>query len=206
MGVAGLEVGEGAAGGRGIGDAMLAVVVADPTAARRALAHLESGDAHGAVLSLGAADGPSPDTRWLAGSAGESVRAHVRAADPRVAALLDELLAGAVRVSEWGAALDASLAHPDAIVVTDDGHRFSPTGWRLGAAGGGATAAALDDAHRRAETARDDHEQRERQLRVTREALVAARQAEADLARRLDANDARFTACLLYTSDAADEL
>jgi chromosome segregation protein len=172
------------------GEAMLAVVVADPSAARRALSHLKSGDGHGAVLSLGGA----PDVVRFTPAAGQAVRSHVRAADPRVGRLLDSLLAGAVRVDGWEAALETALSHPGAIIVTDDGHRFSPNGWRLGASGGGATAAALDDAQRRAEAARAEMETRETAVRVTKAELVAARQVEADLARRLDTNDAKFTA------------
>ncbi len=45
--------------------------------------------------------------------------------------------------------------------MTPDGHRFSATGWRLGAAGGGATAAALDDAASRANSERSALQQRE---------------------------------------------
>ncbi|MGD9704001.1 MAG: chromosome segregation protein SMC [Acidimicrobiia bacterium] len=174
------------------GDAMLAVVVADPSAARRALAHLDSGDAHGAVLSLGAGEHHAGAS--ASAGVGEPVRAHVRSSDQRVSRLLDGLLAGAVRVVGWEAALDASLAHPNAVVVTDDGHRFSPTGWRLGVAGGGATAAALDDAQRWAESARTELDLCDERVSVAKAELAAARQAEADLGRRLDMNDAKFTA------------
>ena len=174
------------------GDAMLAVVVADPPAARRALAHLDSGDAHGAVLALGS--GVPRDARRAAAGVGDPLRSHVRSLDDRVSQLLDGLLAGAVRVVGWEAALEASLAHPDAVVVTDDGHRFSATGWRLGVSGGGATAAALEDAQRRAAAARTELDDRDDRVRLAKAELAAAVQAEADLARRLDTNDARFTA------------
>ena len=48
-------------------------------------------------------------------------------------------------------AVDVALAHPDAVVVTPDGDRFGRSGWRVGAAGSGATGAALDEARHRAE-------------------------------------------------------
>ena len=190
-----VEVDEGwqAAFEAAAGDAMLAVVVADPAVARRALARLESGDAHGAVLALGSAAGV-PAVAAFAPGRGESVRAHVRAADRRVSQLLDALLAGAVRVGGWEAALDAALAHPGSVVVTDDGHRFGPSGWRLGVAGGGATAAALDDAQRRADAAEAEAARRDAELGRAKAELAAARQVEAELGRKLDANDARFTA------------
>ena len=61
------------------------------------------------------------------------VRRHVRARRADVEPLLDALLGGAVVVDGgWPAAVDAALAHPDAVVVTRDGDRFGATGWRVG--------------------------------------------------------------------------
>ena len=144
------------------------------------------------MLALGG--GEPHDARRAVAGVGEPLRSHVRSTDDRVSRLLDGLLAGAVRVVGWEAALDASLTHPDAVVVTDDGHRFSATGWRLGVSGGGATAAALEDAQRRAAAARAEFDERDERVRLAKAELAAAVQAEADLARRLDTNDARFTA------------
>ncbi len=172
-----------------VGETMSAVVVADASAGRAALQRLADGELHGAVVALG-----GPLRLALAPSAGDPVRAHVRSADVRVAELLDTLVGSATRVANWAEALDASLANPDAVVVTSDGHRFSPTGWRLGVAGGGATAAALDDAVGRAAASRAALAVRDAELGEAQAELDAARQAEMALARRLDANDARFTA------------
>ena len=171
------------------GEVMTAVVVADYDAGRRALQRLADGDLTGAVVALG---GPGGPTRMP--FAGESVRSHVRSSDARVGTLLDALVGSAVKVDTWGEALEASLADPDAVVVTGDGHRFTPAGWRLGAAGGGATAAALDDATAKADAARTQFVEREAELNSAGAESHAAKQAEADLSRQLDANDARFTA------------
>src|SRR5439155_11733887 len=94
--------------------------------------------------------GPEPSGLPLFG---QPVRGHVRARLPAVEHLLDRLLRNAVAVESWSDAVDLSLAHPDLVVVTPDGDRFAATGWRTGAAGSGATGAALDEARRRVEDA-----------------------------------------------------
>ncbi|MEM1335211.1 MAG: AAA family ATPase, partial [Actinomycetota bacterium] len=130
-----------------LGESLTAVVVADPSAARRSLDALRSSDTSGAVIALGA--------RPLGGSApasGEAVRPHARSTRSDVDDLLGGLLARAVRVDSVEDALDVAIAHPDAVVVTPGGDRFGLSGWRVGAAGTGATAAALDDAVIRATT------------------------------------------------------
>ena len=171
------------------GEAMSAVVVADAAAGRRALQRLADGDLHGAVVALG-----GPLRLALSATTGESVRAHVRSRNPQVGELLDTLIGSAVRVETWGEALDTSLTNPDAVVVTSNGHRFSSTGWRLGVSGGGATAAALDDAVDKATMAKATLVERDAELAAATSELNSSRQAETDLSRKLDANDARFTA------------
>jgi chromosome segregation protein len=180
-----------------LGEALQAVVVASPAAGRAALDSLQRADVHGAVLALG-----SSTVRAVAPGAGRAVRPHVRArrdghASVPTAALdelLDGVLGGAVVVAEWPAAVDVALANPAAVVVTERGDRFAPSGWRLGAAGGGATAAALDHARDEHERARQLVAAAEAALDAARAALDAARTAETDVVRRLDAHDATFTA------------
>ncbi len=132
------------------GEAMLAVVVDEPSTAAKALRHLMEGDSTGAVLALRR---PSGVVALSPVVGGELVRRHVRARDGCVDGLLDSLLATVFRVDGWEQAVEIAASNPAAVVVTPDGHRFSATGWRLGAAGGGATAAALDDARSRADSA-----------------------------------------------------
>ncbi|MEM9033247.1 MAG: chromosome segregation protein SMC [Actinomycetota bacterium] len=147
-----------------IGEALRATVVADADGARRALSSLLAGEHTGAVLALGVARGGA----LPAAPIGEPVRALVRGRRPQVDALLDLLLQRAVLVRDgWEAASIAAAQHPDLVVVTPAGQRFSVDGWRVGGDPTGATGAALDEAraaHERAEQAADD----------AREALLVA--------------------------------
>ena len=176
------------------GEALAAVVVDGVPAARAALARLHGGGGDavaGAVLALGAARPVAvPDL-----PVGEAVRAHVRAARADVGALLDALLGRAVAVAgDWAAAVDAALAHPELVVVTRDGSRFSTTGWRVGTASTGATGAALDEARERADAATATATHAEASLHGARSLLDEARQVEAALARELDEHDGRLAA------------
>jgi chromosome segregation protein len=173
-----------------LGEALQAVVVRSPTAGRGALASLQRADVHGAVLALGTARGARPRTS----SAGRPVRPHVRSRHDGVDQLLDVILGDAVIVADWPAAFDAALADPTAVVVTERGDRFGPTGWRLGVAGGGATAAALDDARAHLDRAAAALDACERAVGMARTDLDTARGDETAVIRRLDAHDASFTA------------
>ena len=99
-----------------------------------------------------------------------------------------------MRVDSLDEAIDAAIAHPDAVIVTPAGDRFAPNGWRIGAAAGGATAAALADAQQRAEEAVAALAAADEAVAAARSGQTIARQIEADLTRRLDQNDARFIA------------
>ncbi len=174
-----------------LGEALSAVIVADAGAARRALQRLRSTDASGAVLSLDA-NFPDAPTRRPAGA--ESVADHVRSSRADVTKLVQSLLAPAIRVDDWTAAVDAVIGDPTVIAVTARGDRFTSSGWRIGAASDGATASALDDALSRAETARAELARREQAVRDASSAQQSARAVELDVQKRLDANDASFTA------------
>ncbi len=173
-----------------LGEALQAVVVATPATGRRALQSLQSSNVHGAVLALGTrpAGAPTPI------GAGDAVRPHVRSSHAGVPELLDAVLGGAVRVNRWDEALDLAISEPRAVVVTPDGDRFGPTGWRIGTAGGGATAAALEEAQERSTRASAELAEREATLAAAKAAAHAARQHEHEVTRRLDAHDAGFTA------------
>ena len=131
-----------------LGESLTAVVVDDPAAGRRALDALRSSDTSGAVIALGARP-----KGFDAPALGDPVRPHTRSQRPEVEALLDGLLGSAVRIDELSEALDAAMQHPEAVVVTGSGDRFGLSGWRIGTAGGGATAAALEEASERSKTA-----------------------------------------------------
>ena len=172
------------------GDALAAVVVDGIDAARRALEALHAEAISGAVLAL--ATGPAPVS---APAVGKPVRGHVRSSRPGVADLLDALVGSAVVVDGgWVEAVDAALAHPELVVVTVDGDRFGRRGWRVGAAGSGATGAALDEARARAESAQSAVAIAHGRLADAHQALDEARHAEDELSRQLDGNDGRLSA------------
>ncbi len=137
------------------GEALTAVVVHDADVARVALGLLSASSQGGAVLAAGHGSGQSTAAVAAAWSAvGEPIRPHVRARRPEVDALLDTLLADAVRVGgEWTAALNVAERHPQVVVVTDQGDRFGPQGWRVGSSSTGVTGAMLEEARIQAESA-----------------------------------------------------
>jgi len=148
-----------------IGEALNAVVVDSPTNAAEALAALEAKDLAGAVLALGAGSGSveSADDSIAAMISGDAnheavaLRPRVRALNPEVEPLLDTLLSVAYGVDgTWRDAMDASQRHARAVVVTRQGDRFGPSGWRVGLSGTGATGAALDEARSKASWAKDE--------------------------------------------------
>ncbi|RLE24943.1 MAG: hypothetical protein DRJ50_03895 [Actinobacteria bacterium] len=172
-----------------LGESLTAVVVDDPSAGRRALDALRSSETSGAVIALGVE--PSSPT---APTAGDLVRPHARSSRPGVDALLDRLIGSAVRIDDVGDAVDAALSQPEAVVVTGEGDRFGLSGWRVGSAGSGATAAALEDAVERSESATAALDEVTAAVVALDSELVAARTHEQELTRKLDANDSRFTA------------
>ena len=169
------------------GDALLAVVVADADAGRRAVAELQAASLTGAVL-------PAVSSSIPARGEPSSMRARVRGTRPGVDTLLDRLLADVHVVDSASAAIDTAIADPGAVVVTRGGDRFAPTGWRLGAAGSGATTAALEEATSRAAATEAAMADAEAACAAARRALEAVATSESELARRLDANDGRLTA------------
>ncbi len=130
------------------GEALDAMIVDGVESGTRALEILQENALAGAVLPL---TGRRMHTVPL--STGDAVRSHVRGRRAEVDLLLDSLIGLAVVVEGgWTEAVRTALAKPDVLVVTRSGDRFGSTGWRVGAAGSGATVGALDEA--RAETGR----------------------------------------------------
>jgi chromosome segregation protein len=176
-----------------LGEALAAVVLDSVSAGRRALGVLAAGDLPGAVLALEAASA----TPAAASPIGEPVLAHVRPRRAELAPLLSRLLGAAVVVDGgWEVALDAALAHPDAVVVTRAGGRFGATGWRIGAGAAAtrATGQALDEARERSVAATAEAERAAAGHRAARAALDEARRAQELAVRRLDEAGAALTA------------
>ncbi|MFW2332354.1 chromosome segregation protein SMC [Ilumatobacter sp.] len=172
-----------------LGEALTAVVVDGSASAQRALRALHDSDTTGAVLAAGVAPAHA-----AAPPVGDAVLSHVRSAGTDLSGLLEALVGRAVRVDTIDAAVDAALAYPDAVVVTGEGDRFAATGWRIGAASGGATASALTDAAEQAAAASEQFVAAEAAVAAARAELDRTRDEERSLTRQLDQNDARFTA------------
>jgi len=160
-----------------LGDSLTAVVAKSPDAARRALQELRQGGKAGAVLALNAIT-TVPAAPLIANAS--SLRVHVRAKagehEVQINRLLDVLLSRVVFVQSWADAVDAALAHPEAVVITGDGDRFASAGLRVGA--GAVTAAALQEAQARSERARDAFARAEVDAQQARTRLAQARDGE----------------------------
>lgn len=167
----------------GAGESIAAVVVDGIDVARAAVAHLRQSSVTGAVLALGyqAAPPRSPSSH-------ATLRSHVRSTRPGVDALLDLLVGDVLVADAWSAAVDLAIANPAQVVVTQDGDRLGPTGWRVGGTSSGATGAALAEATHKAEQATE----------------IAARAINDDQMRRQELDDAQ--AALSATARAAEQM
>ncbi len=169
-----------------LGEALSAVVVDSPEAARRALESFGSGRGKGAVIPLDAALPPAVPNA-------NSILNHIQPLRSDVAGVLGSLLSGIDAVDgDWRAAVDQSV-QSGRVVVTKSGDRIGGGLWRIGTAGVGATQAALDEATDeagRAEAHRDRCDSNIVNLSAEVEQLLAADRAAAN---RLDANDAQLT-------------
>jgi len=213
-------------------EALAAVVVDGVTAARDALDHLRSEGSAGAVLVAGAgaaaaAGGPSAegDGHSSGGAGGdglgtggvarddlesaavELVRDHVRSRQPSVDALLDRLLAGVLCCTGgFSDACDLAVASSGAVVVTLEGDRFAPSGWRVGGGRVGATRAALEEAATTEEAARVHEAVAAGEALSARSRLEEARSASAGGARELDRHAAELARCELAVVEMAGQL
>jgi chromosome segregation protein len=175
-----------------LAEALAAVVVSDGVSGRAALEHLVAGDSGGAVLSLDAGDvgGAASATGALSGLA-----KRVRGTTDSVTALVRSLVNDVQVVDgDWRSALDVVMANPAVTVVTKQGDRLGRSGWRVGAAGSGATGVALAEAVEQASVAAAEVEAlkvRQQQLR-NQLGTVSTRQRET--AKALDGHDRRFQA------------
>ncbi len=189
------------------GEALAAVVVDGASSASAALDRLREAHTGGAVapvpdqaavlrLLAGRGFGQAGEagaSHLVAGEAGavEPVRAKVRARTASVDPLLDALLARAVAVAGWAPALEVATEHPELVVVTPEGDRFAGGIWRAGAAGVGATGAALEEARAGAAKAAVEAGSAAAGLRSSTDLLAAARRAAAEAARAAEAATSR---------------
>jgi len=166
-------------------DALGSVVVDGISAARDALHHLREADLHGGVLPTGGAQVAFVPPPLPSGS--ERLRDRVRSQDAGVGAVLDQLLAAVLLCrGDLTEALALAEEMPGWTIVTTAGDRFSARGWRIGAARSGATRAALETVLRDAASAADHALDAGGEAEAARGALVAARAASTEAARRFD--------------------
>ncbi|HEY6318247.1 MAG TPA: hypothetical protein VI462_10220, partial [Acidimicrobiia bacterium] len=159
-----------------------------------------NGSGYGYGTSTGAASLPS-------GSSAQPVRAHVRARHGGDVAesVLDTLIGRAVRVDGWEEAIDLSLAREDLVVVTPEGDRFAATGWRVRSATSVVTAAAVEEAGRRATEAAAAAELARAALADSRIALARSRDARAAAERAADRHAAARESAEADATRAAEE-
>jgi len=185
---AGWEAAFEAAAGAGVA----AVVVDGRQSAQAALTTLREQGVTGAVLAPRPSGAPHSSLDNLPalppGSSAEPVRGHVRARQGGAVAesVLDALLGRAVRVDRWEEAIDLAVARDDLVVVTPEGDRFAATGWRVRSSSGVVTAAAVEDAQRRAEQAAAAADEARAHLATRRTELAAASDARATAERAAD--------------------
>jgi len=173
-----------------------AVVVDGVESARAVLARLAEKGAAATVVAPGVGAAAATATGQAADRVGDApgrgLRPHVTSKGPggervpEVERWLDIVLGTTVVVEGgWEEAVDVALAHPSLLVVTRDGGRFGPRGWRVGAGREAMTALALAEAREKAgvaegavSTAQGRHAAA---VRRRDEAVSAAAAAEADL-------------------------
>jgi chromosome segregation protein len=190
------------------GASVSAVVVDGRSAVREALSRLHTEGATGALLAAGGNGGSTPagDLEHVAPGA-EALRPHVQArgGGPGVDQVLDALLGRAVRVPGWEEAVDLALDRPDLVVVTGDGDRFADSGWRVRSTRGVVTAAAVEEAHRRAEAAATEADRAAEQLAGVRQESESARTAAVTAGRAADRHEAARAAVTAERSSITDE-
>ncbi len=193
------------------GAAVSAVVVSGRDGAHAALARLHGRGATGALLPAGAAvrpPGAPRDVPHDEPAGARRLRPHVRVRGPMgadVDDVLDGLVGRAVRVEGWEAALDLALERPDLVVVTADGDRFSASGWRVRSSSGIVTAAAVEEAERRASEAAAGADRASSALAEARRLLEEAASRARDAARANDRHEATRAATVAERRRAEEE-
>ena len=202
------------------GASVAAVVVDGREAVREALARLHEQGATGALCCpppapRGDVGGRRPvRSTWDRSRPGRSRCGHTSggAAGRRAGrrgrggrGVLDVLVGRAVRVADWERAVDLALDRPDLVVVTGQGDRFADAGWRVRSTTGVVTAAAVEEAQRRAQEAAVQADRAAGELAEARRALEAARVAAGAAARAADRHEAARAAVATDRSRSAQE-
>ncbi len=127
------------------GASVSAMVVDGKRSARAALEALRREGGSGLILA--AAEG---DTTAVAAPGGlNPLRSLVRArhdAPAHVTRVLDSLFARSFVAKDWESGIEVALANPHLVIVTRDGDRFAPSGWRVASGRAVITRATVDGA------------------------------------------------------------
>lgn len=172
------------------GEALDAVVVQGTVSAKEAIGALQRGNFKAAVIALTVATTNPPLAQT-----GSTVRAHVRSSVLGVNELLDRLLAHVTLVTGGSVeAIDLAIEDPTAVLVTREGDRFGPSGWRIGGDRGGATGAALGEAEVRLVAAETERNNSQRAFDEAEKRAADFDQELLSVTRSLDEHDNEFNA------------
>jgi chromosome segregation protein len=168
-----------------LGDTLASIVVSDSGAARRAIEQLRHVQHNGAIVSL---SGVQISAQNVPGSV-ESIRTRVKPASgapSQLGGLLDALLGHVGCVGTIAEAMSIAEAHVGIVVVTRDGDKLSPTGWRVGAADDVGSIEIIEKTQQEVAASAQQLKDIDDQVEAQRRALVSARARFADLNASLD--------------------
>ena len=176
----------------------VAAMVVDSGAARSALAALRRGGGAGLILPVSSGDVAAPAAPEGTQALRELVRART-GAPAHVTRVLDTLFSRAFVATDWESGADVALANPALTIVTREGDRFAPSGWRTGSGRAVVTRHSVEEAQNAAEHAQGELDGHRARFDAAEGALAAAldRHREAEGALRRSQRDAERVASLL---------
>ncbi len=151
-----------------------AMVVDGRRSARAALEVLRRAGGAGLVLAAGESNVEIPVAPPGTRSVRDLVRPRVDA-PKHVATVLDALFARAFVAVDWESGIDLAVAHPDLVIVTNDGDRFAASGWRVASGRAVVTRAAVEAASAAAEAAASALPALQTAAKIAAEDVVRAR-------------------------------
>ena len=152
-----------------------ATVVDGRRSARAALQALRREGGTGLILPVGEGDVTTRHAPAGTRSLRDVVRAR-RGAPEHVAKVLDALFARAFVAGDWESGIETALANPELVIVTTEGDRFAPSGWRVASGLAMVTRSAVEQSREDASNASRAVGPLERQLSATEAALGEALQ------------------------------
>jgi chromosome segregation protein len=169
-----------------LGDTVASIVVSDSAVARRAIDQLRTSEHNGAIVSLSSI---SASSQAIAPGT-ESIRSHVAPAahaPQQMNALLDALLSHVGCATSLANAISIVETTPSAVVVTRDGDKLTPAGWRLGAAADVGSIEIIEKTRSEVIAATEELKELDERVESQRRVLVSARTRLSDLQASLEA-------------------